>query len=68
MCVWGGGGGRTRARVYALRTVSVDKILHFTNTLLLFSIIIIIEIGHVYLAVFVCVRRICYVLILFISY
>ena len=57
--VCGGGGGWAR---------SVDKILHFTNTLLLVTISIIIEVGHVYSAVFVCVRRICYVLILFILY
>ena len=68
VCGWVGGSAHVRARVYALRTVSVDKILHFTNTLLLVTISIIIEVGHVYSAVFVCVRRICYVLILFISY
>ena len=43
VCVWVGGWSHARARVHALRTVSVDKILHFTNTLLLLTIIIIIE-------------------------
>ena len=35
VCVCGGGGGEARARVYPPRIVSRDKILRFTNTLII---------------------------------